>query len=196
MLGLGFGSSGPADVYSLPVAIGGVGLEVIAVLGSSAPARMAASFLLVLGFGAAVLYYREDLVNSSVERSMANPLVSLVYGVMAYVLVSFLGGYALTQLGQLNVGGGVFRLVGGLVTVAALLVLGGLGFVVVGSKVTELRGERRPWLGLVVGATVSGLLLALPVFPGVAAWIAVAAAGIGGPTRHWVHDSRGVEDEA
>lgn len=167
-----------------------------AVLDASPAARAAASFVLVTAFGAAALYWREDLVDRAIESSMERPLISVVYGTMAYILVTFLSGYAFSQVAQLGVGGEVLPLLGVAVGGSAILSLAGLGYVVVGGRLTEVRGQRSPWLGLAVGAAISGVALALPGPLGIAVWIAIAAVGIGGPTRNYIHDSRSAEIEA
>lgn len=167
----------------------------VVVASGPSPVRAAGSFALVLLFGGAVLYLYEGFVDRSIDSSMERPLVSVVYGAIAYGLVVFIGGYASTQLARFG-GGTVLPLVGAAVFGAAVLALAGLGFAVVGTRLTEVRGERRHWLGLVVGAAVSALAwLALPLLPGLLVWVAVAAVGIGGPTRNFIHDSRAAESE-
>jgi MFS family permease len=76
-------------------------------------------------------------------------------------------------------------------------VLAGLGFAVVGTLVTDVRGRRRPWQGLVLGAIISAVgWLLLPFLGGVLAWVLVASFGIGGPTREWFHSDRRVESDS
>jgi hypothetical protein len=75
--------------------------------------------------------------------------------------------------------------------IGAVFALAGLGFLVVGTLVTELNGPRQPWTGLVVGAAASAVAwLVLPTLAGVVAWFLVTAVGIGGATRKWVHATR------
>ncbi|MFB6218585.1 MAG: hypothetical protein ABEH77_05315 [Halobacteriaceae archaeon] len=183
------------DISGWLAAAGGPGTALQAVDPSavaSAPVgvRAAASFLLVLAFGGAVLYRYEGFVGRAVESSMARPLVSVVYGLMAYGFVVFVGGYAMGQLLRVDVAVRPLVTVGLALVGGAVLTLAGLGYAVVGAGLTEVRGERRLWPGLVVGAALSGLVwLLLPFAAGVAAWVAVAAVGIGGPTRHWFHST-------
>ncbi|MEF8841186.1 MAG: hypothetical protein V5A62_06115 [Haloarculaceae archaeon] len=156
----------------------------------------AASFALVLLFGGGLLYRYGSFVDRSVDASMDRPYVAVAYGVMAFGLVAFVGGYAASQLTRVGVGGTGLLLVvvGGVVLVA--LVLGALGFLVVGTLVTDVQGRRRPWHGLVLGAALSAVgWLLLPLVGGGLAWVLLAAFGIGGPTRLWFHTPRRVDPE-
>lgn len=159
-----------------------------------APVRALGSFVLVLLFGGIVVYRYGEFVDHSVDVSMDRPVLSVVYGAIAYGLVLFLSGYTLSQLSRLGVAS--TAVLTGLVAVVSVvvLVISGLGYAVVGTRLTELGGERRPWYGLVVGAAASALpWLFLQPIAGLAAWLAVAAVGIGGPTREWIHESRPAE---
>ncbi|WP_327053924.1 hypothetical protein [Halomicrococcus gelatinilyticus] len=154
--------------------------------------RAAASFLLVVAFGGVLLYQYDSVVDRSVEAFLERPLAAAVYGVLAYALVGFLGTYAYSQMARIGVDvATVSAVVGGVV-----LALAGFGFVVVGTTVTDVFGARRPWTGLVVGGALSaaGWLL-LPLLAAVVAWTVLAAVGIGGPARKWVHADRSIESE-
>lgn len=156
--------------------------------------RAVASFALVLLFGGALLHYRRGYVDRSVDASLERPGVSVVYGLMAFGLVLFTGGYASSQLARI---GGV--LAGAAVGLAGLvaLVLAGLGYLIVGALVTEARGSRQLWYGLVLGAGISAVgWLLLPPLWALAAWVLLAAFGIGGPTREWFHTPRRVDPAA
>jgi hypothetical protein len=156
-----------------------------------------ASFLLVLLFGGALQYRYDGYVDRSVDAALDRPRIAVVYGLMAFGFVLFAGGYASSQVARI---GGV----GDTLSMAALgaaglvaLVLAGLGFVVVGTLLTEMRGARRPWHGLVLGAGISAVgWLVLPLLGGLAAWVILAAFGIGGSTREWFHTPRRVESGA
>lgn len=155
-------------------------------------ARAVASFLLVVAFGAALLYRYDGAVDRSVEAFLERPLAAVVYGVMAYVLVAFVGAYAFSQLARLGVDLVPVVVVVGAVTVA----LAGFGFAVVGTGVTDVLGARRPWKGLVVGGVISAVgWLLLPLLAAFVTWAVIAAVGIGGAARRWVHDERSVESE-
>lgn len=153
--------------------------------------RAGTSFLLVLLFGGAILHRYEGSIDRSIDAMTDRPLLSVVYGAMAHIMVTFTGIGFLSQVARVNVDGPPISAVGMVVLVAALFGLGGLGFVVVGTWLTTLQGDRRPWYGLVVGAVISSLAwLLLPLLGGVLAWGLVVSAGIGGLTRNWVHDER------
>lgn len=149
--------------------------------------RAAASFTLVLVFGGVLPYRHGDYVDRAVDASLDRPRSAVVYGLMSFGLVVFAGGYASSQLARLS---GLLAAALGLAGLAAL-VLAGFGFLVVGTLVTEIRGSRRPWQGLVLGAGISAVgWLFLPPLWALAVWILIAAFGVGGPTREWLHTPR------
>ena len=151
-----------------------------------------ASFLLVVAFGGGLLSRYGGVVDRSVEAFLERPLVAAVYGLLAYGLVGFLGTYAYSQLARVGVDVGAVSVVVGVVVLA----LTGFGFVVVGTTVTDVLGTRRPWKGLVVGGVLSAVgWLLLPLIAAVVAWTVLAAVGIGGPARKWVHADRSIESE-
>jgi hypothetical protein len=165
-------------------------LDPSVMFGAPPEVRAAASLVLTVAFGGAVIYRYGGQLDGAVDASMESPLVSVVYGLMAYGLVVFVVAYAYSQLARLGVGAATIGLVGGLVLAAGLLSLGGLGFVVVGAWLTETVGSRDPWLGLVGLAAVAAIAwLVLPVLLGLLVWLGFAAVGIGGPVRRWVHGS-------
>lgn len=162
-----------------------------AVTDAPASIRAVASFVLVLVFGGALLYRYEGFVDRSVDSSKERLLVSVVYGTIAYGLVGFAAAYLYSQVARLGVGGVAVSTVAVAVVGLAVATLAGLGFVVVGTLLTELQGQRQPWTGLVVGAAVSAVAwLALPPVAAVVTWFVVTAVGIGGATRKWVHASQ------
>jgi hypothetical protein len=172
----------------LPGAAGAQPLGPSTVVDASPSVRAVASFVLVMLAGGLLLARYGGFVDRSVDSSKERLLLSVVYGAIAYGLVAFGCAYAYSQLVRLGVGGTALSTVA--VVAVGLLVLGmaGLGFVVVGTLLTELGGQRQPWTGLVVGAAVSAVAwLALPLVAAVAAWFVVTAVGIGGSTRKWVH---------
>jgi hypothetical protein len=156
--------------------------------------RAAASFLLVLGVAAAVRYRRPDALDRAVDATLEQPLRAPLYGVAASVLGWLVVAYAFGQ--ALRLGGIVGRGAVALGVGGALLV-GGFGFVVVGAGVTTVLGDGRPWTGPLVGASGSALVLvALPARPGLVVWVLVAATGLGGVARRWLHASQSVERRA
>lgn len=150
--------------------------------------RAVGAFLLVLPFGGVVLTRYDGLLERSVDASMDSPLVSLIYGVGAHLAIFFAAMVFSNQLLSAGVSQDMLSAGRAAVLAIVMLALAGLGFAVVGAILTDLRGERRPQLGLVVAAAagVAGLLL-LPLLGGLAVWVLVVSVGIGGPTRRWVH---------
>lgn len=149
--------------------------------------------MLVLLSGGGLLYLAEEFVDRSVDASMESPLKSVGYGMLAQGSVVFFGVYAVSQFARVS--GSAVEVVGVALAVF-VLVLAGLGFTVVGARLTEFAGERRLGLGAVVGATVSAVAWLAPSFVlGLLAWTLVAAVGVGGPTRRWLFASKSVEAE-
>ncbi|RLM53854.1 hypothetical protein DVK02_10505 [Halobellus sp. Atlit-31R] len=158
------------------------------ILDMPASIRAVVAFLASVVFGGIVIYRYGDRVAAAVDASTKSPLLSVLYGFIAYGLVSFVVAYAYLQLAGLGVGTSVATAVGAVVLGSALLSLGGLGFVVVGSWLTNVLGLQEPWLGLVGVALVTAVaVLVLPLVAGVLVWFSVAAVGIGGPVRRWIH---------
>jgi hypothetical protein len=156
-----------------------------------ASVRAIASFALVLLFGGALLVRDDGFVDRSVDALKERPLASVVYGGIAYGLVGFGCAYGISQLARLGGGSAVVLIVGTAIAGIVLLTLAGLGFVVVGTLLTEIQGQRQPWTGLVVGASIGAVVwFALPLLAGVVAWLLVTAIGIGGPTRKWINASQ------
>jgi hypothetical protein len=165
--------------------------------GLPGPARGALSFAVVLVVGVGLLSLRPATVERAVDRAAEGSPLAVVYGVVAFGLVALVGSYGLSQGARVGVDAATLRLVGTLVVGLALSALGAFGYLVVGTLLTQIEGARRPWLGAAVGAVVSALpWLALPALPALAVWTLVAAVGLGGPTRHYVHAERTVETEA
>lgn len=158
--------------------------------------RAAGSFVLVLLTGALVLYKYERFVDRSIDASMEKPHLSVVYGFIAFGLVVFMGLLVLSQLTQLGITAPAVSYAGLALVGVALFLLAGLGYAVVGARLTELWGPRRAWNGLVFGAALSAVgWLLLPVIAGAVAWVAGASFGIGGPVRGWIHEEQSVEVE-
>lgn len=186
-----------AGSAALPAAIVPA-VDPAAIADAPAPVRAAASFLLVLLFGGAILHLFEGFVVDAVESSMERPLASMGYGVVAQATVVYLGVYALSQVTAVATGGAAADVT--TVGVGVLVVgLASLGFTVVGVRVVGAFGEHGRWRGLVVGAAVSGVVWLLPSFVlALLVWVVVAGVGVGGPVRNWTHASQAVatEDES
>ena len=164
---------------------------------ASGPVLAGVSFVLVLLFAVGLLGRRPAAVGRAVDRTVDGSPLAAVYGVVAFALVAAVGGYGLFQLARVGLGGTTLRWLGALVVGTALTTLGSFGYLVVGAALTQVEGPRRPLLGAAVGAVVSALpWLVLPALPALAVWTLVAAVGLGGPTRHYVHDDRSVPAEA
>lgn len=150
--------------------------------------RAVLSFFLTVFFGGAVIYRYGDRLDDAVDASIDNPLLSVVYGIIAYGGVVFLFGYAYSQLARVGVETGAIAVVaipafGGLV-----LLLGGAGFAVVGAWLASIADFRDPQTGLVAVSIAGGLgWLLLPDAFAVLTWLGIAAVGIGGPVRRWFH---------
>lgn len=164
---------------------------------ASGPALAVASFALALAFGAGLLTWRPETVDRAADRAVEGSPLAVGYGLVAFAVVAVVGGYGLSQAARAGLGGATVRWLGVLVVGTALAALGSFGHLVVGTYLTELEGPRRPWVGAVVGAVASAVpWLALPTLPALAVWTLVAAVGLGGPTRHYIHDDRSVTTEA
>lgn len=155
--------------------------------------RAAVSFLLVVAFGGGIIVRRRDLVDRAIEDTMARPAAAVPYGLAAYGLAAFAGLYANDLLTRVGLAGPPMGYLAAAVLVAGLSFLGGLGFLVVGTIVTDLFGGRRTRSGLLVGATLSAVgWLVLPTVGAALVWVAIASVGVGGRTRTWIHSSRTV----
>lgn len=162
-------------------------LEPSAVTELSAPVRAIVGSTMVLVAGAAFLKARNSLMHRSVDASLESVPRSLFYGLAVHFVLLFAGAYIISQIARLMAG--VESIVLGL-TGIGLLTAAGMGFTVVGIAITEITGDRRPWLGLGIGtALAAGALLILPFNWGVGAWVLIVSAGIGGPAREWFHAS-------
>jgi hypothetical protein len=154
------------------------------------------AFLLVLATEALLLSRRAAVVDRAIDRTANGSPSAVVYGVIAFGLVAFLGGYLFTQAGRLGVGGDAVRLAGGLLVGGAVLTLGSFGYLVVGTYLTEIESVRRPWVGAVIGASLSAVpWIVLSTLSALSVWVVVAAVGVGEETRNWVHGERTVESE-
>jgi len=161
------------------------------------PVRAVASFLVVLLVGGVVHARFEGRLDRAVEDVMDRPRVAVVYGLFAYSMLLFAGFYANDILLRV---GAIGTPLGSAVVVSLLLgvvAVSGVGFSILGTIVGDLRTGRRSWLDPVLGAAISTVpWLVLPFTPAVAVWVALAAFGVGGRTRTWVHATRAVESES
>lgn len=163
----------------------------------SGPAYAAASFAVLLAAAATFLARREAAVDRAVDHAVGGSPLAVVYGVIPFGAVAFVGGYVLSESARVGVATRLLVVVLMIAVVVATTAFAGLGYLIVGAYVTELEGRRRLRTGAVVGAAIGAVpWIALPPGPALAVWVGVAAVGLGGTTREWVHGERTVETEA
>ncbi|GGK72901.1 hypothetical protein [Haloarcula sebkhae] len=168
----------------------GVGTEL------SRPIRGLVSFVLVLMGGALVLRLRRNYVDESINAILDSPAMAVLYGIAGYVIVAIVGLYGATTLARLSVASGVFVRIVILISSAFVLILTSFGFLVVGTLLTDILRSRQPVLGLLIGATLSAVSWVLLSPAGsIVSSLAIAAFGIGGSARLWIHSERTVETE-
>lgn len=185
-----------AGLAAVPAVAGAQTLDAAAVVDAPPVAKALGSAVLVTLVGASFLYRYGAFVDGAVDDTMERPGVAVVYGILAYVLVLFFGFYALNILTSVGVAGTPLSYVALAILAGGALGVSGLGYLVVGTLLTDLWAGRRPWHGLAVGGVLSGVAwLVLPLLPAAAVWVFVAAVGAGGPMRTWVHSERAVEAE-
>ncbi|WP_324759424.1 hypothetical protein [Haloarcula montana] len=154
------------------------------------------SFLLVLAAGWLILVRSPGRVDEAVDTLYDEPVRAVLYGAMAYAVVLLLGLYGVNQIVRIGVGGGRLAQIGVVGIGVAVLVLTGFGFLVLGTLLTDIQRERRPQYGLLVGATLSAVgWILLPLPWSAVVWFGLAAFGIGGSARVWLHTDRTVETE-
>jgi hypothetical protein len=177
---------------ALATGVGGVPLQAVdltALSEMSGAVRAVVAFLLVLLLGGTLLWRFEPFVERSVDASMAQPLRSTAYGVAAHVVVVFAGVLLASKLAQYPIAGWNPAGVGLVLGLLVLVLVGSLGFTVVGSTVVELGGQPSRWVGLVVGACLAGGIAVVTPTVAWVAWLVVGSVGIGGAVRRWVNAS-------
>jgi hypothetical protein len=168
----------------------GVGTEL------SRPLRGLVSFVLVLVAGAVVLRLRRNYVDESIDAIADSPATAILYGIAGYVIVGIVALYGATTLARLSVAGGIFVRIAILISSAFVLVFTSFGFLVVGTLITDIFSDRQPSRGLLIGASLSAVswVLFSPI-GSIVSSLAIAAFGIGGSARLWIHSERTVETE-
>jgi hypothetical protein len=170
---------------------GGLGM----LLDLSGPALAAGSFVLVLLVGVGLLSGRPEAVERAVDLTVDGTPLAVIYGIVAFGLLAFVGGYVFTQAARLAPSASVLQGALGILGLAAV-VLGGFGYAVLGTWLTQVEGSRRPWPGVVLGAILSAIpWVVLPALGAALVWILLAAVGLGSVTRDWVHNDRPAESE-
>lgn len=158
--------------------------------------RALVSFVLVCFVGAAILSWKGEFVDRAVDDTLERPLVGVVYGLLAYVLVLFAALYVASVITRFAlVGTSLGYLVLGIL-VGGVALLAGFGSLVAGTLVVDILVARRPWQGLVLGAVLGAVgWLVLPDMAALAVWVLLPAVGLGGPMRKWVHADRAVQSD-
>lgn len=157
------------------------------VLDQSGLVRAVAAFAIVSVLGWGILWRYDDVVERSISDAVDRPLAALGYGIAAHLTIAFFGAYAASQLGQLTLSG---RSLGGLGIWAGLFILvvvGSLGFTVVGTALVQYGWDRPRWYGPLVGAVIAGLAALPEPIVGGLVWLIVVSTGIGGRVRVWFH---------
>jgi hypothetical protein len=162
----------------------------------SRPLRGLLSFLLVLVAGTVVLRLRQGYIDESIDAIFDSPATAILYGFAGYVIVGIVSLYGTTTLARLSVAGGVLVRILIIIWSLFLLLLTAFGFVVVGPLLTDILRSRHTSYGLLIGASLSAVswVLFSPV-GSIVASLAIAAFGIGGSARLWIHAERTVETE-
>lgn len=187
---------GPVAALSPPGVAAALSVDVATVAGAPGPVQAVGSFLLVVLFGGAIRYRQSARLDRSVDALVDHPFSALPYGLFGYVLALVVGLSGITQLGRVGVVETVLGQGVALLLAAALMALTAFGFLVVGTLLTDLQGRRRPTVGILLGAALSGVgWLVLPALGAISVWVVVAAFGLGGAVRRWFHAERTVETE-
>lgn len=183
-----------ATLATIPGVVAGRSVDPATIAETTSLVRFVASFVLVLLAGGLLLAVAGEFVDRAVDSSMETPVASVGYGLMAQAAIVFLGYYLLGQLAGVS---GAIVDVAFVVIGVLTLALAGLGFTVVGVRITELVGDRRLSLGAVVGAALSAVVWLVPSFLlGLVLWLLVVSLGVGGPTEAWLHASRSVDGQS
>lgn len=178
-------------MYYLAVGLLPVQLDPAGVVDASGPVRAAASFTAVLLVGMVLRARFGGRVDRAVGDLVDRPKVAVFYGILAYGLLVLGGLYANDMLIRTGASGtpagaAVFRLL-----LVGALILTSVGHFILGTVVAEVLSGRRSRLDPALGGAISAVpWLLLPFTAGALAWLALAAVGIGGRTRTWVHATR------
>lgn len=165
---------------------------------ADAPAvvRAAVAALVVGLVGVGFLTWRRETVDTAVGDTIDRPKVAVAYGLVAFAIVAFVALFANNVLVQARLLTTPLALLVVAIPAIGVSVVGGLGFLVVGTLLTGLNGPHRPWQGVLLAAILSALCwVAVPLVVSLVVWLLVAAFGVGGTTRTWVHSERTVASE-
>lgn len=152
----------------------------------------ASSFALVFVAGNVLIYFRSDFLRRARRQSMTNPRASFGYGVLANI--GPFGAYVLLEgLSSMVSVTSVFSL-GFAVLFTGHVFLATVGFVTVGTVLLDRAREATLRQGLLVGATLSAVVLLIPVV-GWFLWMLANALGLGGPTISWLRPEETIVPE-
>jgi hypothetical protein len=193
------GSWTTAVLAALLVVPGGAAAQSVdpsVVANGPAIVRSAVAALIVGVVGAGFLTWRRETVDDAISDTVDRPKVAVGYGLVAFAIVAFVGLFANNLLVQAGLLTTPLALLIVAIPAIGVSVVGGLGFLVVGTLLTGLNGPHRPWRGVLFAAVLSALCwVAVPLVVSFAVWVLVAAFGVGGTTRTWVHSERTVASE-
>jgi hypothetical protein len=159
--------------------------------------RAAIAALVVGVVGVGFLTWRRETVDSAIGDTIDRPKVAIVYGLVAFAIVAFVALFANNVLVQAGLLTTPLALIIVVIPAIGVAVVGGLGFLVVGTLLTGLNGSHRPRQGVLFAAILSALCwVAVPLLISFVAWVLVAAFGVGGTTRTWVHSERTVTSQS
>lgn len=166
------------------------------VVGAPAVVRAAIAALIVGVVGVGFLTWRRETIDSAVGDTIDRPKVAVAYGLVAFGIVAFVALFANNVLVQAGLLTTPLALLIVAIPAIGVAVVGGLGFLVVGTLLTGLNGPHRPRQGVLFAAILSALCwVAGPLLVSFVVWMLVAAFGVGGTTRTWVHSERTVASE-
>lgn len=162
------------------------GLDVWTLFGTASPIRAVSVVLLVFLIGIGLWWWDDTLMDRSVDAATARPVASLAYGLATHFAIAFAVVLLTAKLGRVTLGGFYFGWLGVLVGVGLLLVTATVGFSVVGIIVLGLLADVDAPGGVLLGAIIAGTVTLLDPLLGVATWLLVVSAGIGGFAREWL----------
>lgn len=161
-------------------------LDLATVFGASGPIRAVAVVLAVFLLGLGLLWWDESFIDRSVDAATARPIESLAYGIATHVAIALAGVLLTAKLGRLTLGGFFFGWLGVLVGVGLIVGTATVGFAVVGTVALGVFTDVDSRVGVVLGAIIAGAVTLLDPLLGVATWLLVVSAGIGGFARKWM----------
>lgn len=161
------------------------GVDIPTLFGAPGPVRAAIVILSVSVLGLGLCRWDASFLHRSVDASTAHPFSSLAYGLATHFTIAF-GAVLLTaKLGRITLGGYYFGWLGVLFGVGLILATATFGFSVVGTIIVGIVSETNPKIGVGLGALTAGAITLLEPLLGVAVWLIVVSAGIGGFARRW-----------